>query len=287
MNETPLMVVDPACGMAIEKKKAFASSSHKGAIYYFCSEKCKQEFVKDPETILAMMGEREKSIEVERSMSLEKMMDQVAHEIRNPLTSIGGFTRRMYERLPDDDPNREDMKLIMEDVARLERMIKQLVELKVTGLPRIEPSNVNDIIEYALKSLDMELKSANIRIQTELMDNPPTISVDKNKLTAAIGNLVMNAIESMQKEPRVLSILSKIKNNNEYLEIVVSDTGTGIPADKIKYIFDPFFTSKIYGPGLGLTFTQKIIQQHGGTISVESELDRGTTFTIRFPLKAR
>jgi signal transduction histidine kinase len=73
--------------------------------------------------------------------------------------------------------------------------------------------------------------------------------------------------------------------SDENIEILISDTGKGIPKDKIKYIFDPFFTSKIYGPGLGLTFTQRVIQEHGGTISVESELEKGTTFTIRLPLK--
>jgi signal transduction histidine kinase len=87
----------------------------------------------------------------------------------------------------------------------------------------------------------------------------------------------------MQESPKILKISTSMSEG--YLEIKVSDTGKGIPKDKIKNIFDPFFTSKIYGPGLGLTFTLKIIQQHRGTISVESEPGKGTTFTIRLPVR--
>lgn len=99
----------------------------------------------------------------------------------------------------------------------------------------------------------------------------------------AIANIVKNSIEAMQKIPKILKIVSNVNNGN--IQIVISDTGKGIPKDKIKYIFDPFYTSKIYGPGLGLTFTQRIIQEHNGTISVESEPGKGATFIIKLPLK--
>ncbi len=275
-------VTDPVCGMTIETKDAFSALSYKGTTYYFCSERCKEDFTKDPETILAMKTEREKITEEDRSKSLEKMIDQVAHEIRNPLTSIGGFVRRMYERLPEDDPNKKYMAMVLEDVARLESMIKQLVEMKTMGLPRIERSSVNDVIGEALKLFEKELRDRNIEVRTDLMDKPPLMSIDKYKLKTAIGNLIKNAIESMEKTPRVLKIAGCVKN--EHVEIEVSDTRKGIPEDKIKYIFDPFFTSKIYGPGLGLTFTRSIIQEHKGTISVRSEVGKGTAVTVRLPL---
>lgn len=275
--------IDPVCGMALDEGDAKFMSSYKGINYYFCSEQCKEEFKRDPEAILSMQVARDKIAEEERSESLEKMMDQVAHEMRNPLTSIGGFTRRMYERLPEGDPGKAYMKMVIEDVARLESMIKQLIELKAMGVPHIEPSNVNDIIGEALKSFEKELKDMNIEVTTQLMDNPPTISIDRYKLITAITNLIKNAIEAMGKPSKVLKIASHIKN--EHIEITVSDTGKGIPEDKLKYIFDPFFTSKIYGPGLGLTFARRIVQEHKGTISVESGLGKGTTFIIRLPLK--
>ncbi len=275
--------IDPVCGMALDEGDAKFMSSYKGINYHFCSERCKEDFNKDPEAILAMKAEREKIAEEERSGSLEKMMDQVAHEMRNPLTSIGGFTRRMYEKLPEGDPNKKYMKMVIEDVARLEGMIKQLIELKAMGVPHTERTDLNDIIREAIGSFEKELKDMNIELKTELMDNPPIISADRNKLITAIANLIDNAIEAMGKTPGVLRIFSRVRN--EHMEIMVSDTGKGIPREKIKYIFDPFFTSKIYGPGLGLTFARRIVQEHKGTISVESGLGKGTTVTIRLPLK--
>ena len=269
--------------MTIDKENAIVTSSYKGTTYYFCSDKCKEDFDKNSETILAMKSEREKIIEEERSKTLENMMDEVAHEIRNPLTSIGGFTRRIYERLPEGDPNKNYMKIVIEDVERLENMVKQIVRLKITSISSIELSNINDVIIDALKSFEKEFRDNDIEVKTELVDNLPLISIDRVKITVAIANLIKNSIEAMHETPKLLKIISNMSDGN--IEIMISDTGKGIPKDKIKYIFDPFFTSKIYGPGLGLTFAQRIIQEHGGIISVESDLEKGTVFTIRLPLK--
>jgi len=278
-----MKIIDPVCGMTIEEKDVFGTFSYKGTTYYFCSDKCKEDFDKNPEAILTMKAEREKLVEEERSKTLEKMMDEVAHEIRNPLTSIGGFARKIYERLLEGDPNKNYMKIVIEDVERLENMVKQLVRLKVMGVSHTEPSNINDVIIDALKSFEREFRDNNIEIKTELVDNLPLISIDRGKITVAFANLIRNSIEAMQKPPKLLKIISNVSEGN--IEIVISDTGKGIPKDKIKYIFDPFFTSKIYGPGLGLTFTQRIIQEHNGTISVESEPEKGATFTLRLPFK--
>ncbi|MBA4348980.1 MAG: hypothetical protein C0415_03200 [Thermodesulfovibrio sp.] len=278
-----MKVLDPVCGMTIDKKGFIFTSSYSGVDYYFCSEKCKEDFDKDPEAILAMKIAREKVMEEERAESLKIMIDEVAHEIRNPLTSIGGFTRRIYERLPEGDPNKEYAKMIIGDVARLENMIRQLIELKTMGVSHKEPSNINDIISGAVKLFEKELKDKNIEVILELVDKPPVVSLDRNRITTAVSHFIKNAIEAMEKTPKLLKITTRIRD--EHVEIAVSDTGKGIPDDKIKYIFDPFFTSKIYGPGLGLTFTQRIIQEHKGTISVESEQGKGSTFTVRLPVK--
>lgn len=128
-----------------------------------------------------------------------------------------------------------------------------------------------------------ELAEKGIVVKTELMDNPPLISGDKEQMKVAISNLIKNSIEAMQESTKILKIATSISDGRMVIE--VSDTGKGIPKDKLKSIFHPFYTSKIYGPGLGLTFTLKIIQQHRGTISVESEPGKGTTFTIRLPVK--
>ncbi|MEW6418124.1 MAG: YHS domain-containing protein [Nitrospirota bacterium] len=160
-----MKIVDPICGMTIEEKDVYGTSSYKSTIYYFCSKECKENFDKDPETMLTMKAEREKLVEEERSKTLEKMMDEVTHEIRNPLTSIGGFTRRIYERLPEGDPNKNYMKIVIEDVERLEDMVKQLARLKITAVSHTEPSNINNVIIEALKSFEKEFRDNDIEVK--------------------------------------------------------------------------------------------------------------------------
>lgn len=230
-------------------------------------------------SLLTIKAAHERLVEEEKSEALGLMMDEVAHEIRNPLVSIGGFARRVYEGLPDGDTNKRYMEMIIQDVARLENMIRQLVDIKTTAISYTEPSNINDIIIESIKLFEQEFKEKAIDVETELMDNPPLISADKEQLKRALSNLIKNSIEAMVSRTKVLNIASRLSEG--HIEIQVSDTGKGISKDKLKNIFDPFFTSKIYGPGLGLTFTLKIIRGHRGTISVESEPGKGTTFIIR------
>jgi len=234
-------------------------------------------------SLLAIKTAHEKLAEEEKSEALEQMMDEVAHEVRNPLVSIGGFARKVYENLPEGNPNKKYMEMIIEDVGRLENIVKQLIEIQTTSLFFIEATDINDVIMGALKMFDQEFEERAIDIQTELMDNPPLIHADKEQLKTAIANIIKNSIEAMVTDTRILKVASRLSEGR--IEMEISDTGKGISRDKLKNIFDPLFTSKIYGPGLGLTFALKIIQDHRGTISVESELGKGTTFMIRLPLK--
>lgn len=234
-------------------------------------------------SLLTIKAAHEKLVEEEKSGALEQMMDQVAHEIRNPLTSIGGFARKVYGKLPEGDPNKKYMEMIINDVAILESMIKQLIELKTMAISFKKPININDLIMKALKLFEQEFNEKAIDVQSELADNLPLIPADEKLLKRALCNLIKNSIEAMAEGTKVLRIASRLSEGR--IEILVSDTGKGIPTEELKKIFDPFVTSKIYGPGLGLTFTYKIIQDHNGTISVESEPGKGTTFTISFPVE--
>jgi signal transduction histidine kinase len=256
-----------------------------GADHYLSKPFDYKEISARVRSLVATKAAREKLVEEEKLEALEQMMEEVAHEIRNPLTSIGGFARRVYDRLPQDDPNKKYMELIINDVARLENMIKELLELETTAMSYREPTNINDVIMEALKSFEQDLEDGGIEARTELGDNLPLISIDQEQMKMALANLIENSIEAMQDKLKILKITSRISDGR--MEIQVLDTGKGIPKDKIKNIFDPFFTSKTRGPGVGLTFTLKIIQKHRGTISAESEPGKGTTFTISLPLKRR
>ncbi len=234
-------------------------------------------------SLLFIKAAHEKKVEEEKVGALEQMMEQVAHEIRNPLTSVGGFARKVFSRLPEGDPNKKYMQMIIEDVAVLESMIKQLIELKSMSISMKEPANINEIIKDSLKVFEQDFVQRAINVETDLMENPPLVTADKKLIKRAFCNLIKNAIEAMESGVKVLKITSKLSGDN--LELKFSDTGKGISRDKIKSIFDPLVTSKVYGPGLGLTFALRIIQDHKGAISVESEENKGTTFTISFPFK--
>ena len=277
-----MKVADPICGMTIEAKDAFAFSLYKGTAYYFCSERCKDAFDRDPDAASAMKEAREKSVDEERAQTIERMVDKVAHEMRNPLTSIGGFVRKVHGMLPQGDPKRKYLKMVIEDVMRLESMIEQLVDLKTTTVSHMEPADIKDVILNVLKTFENELRENSVEVRAELADNLSPVHLDKERIAIALANLIANAREAMQEGTKILRIASRLRDKN--VEITISDTGKGIPKDKIKYVFDPFFTSKIYGPGLGLTFAQRIVQQHGGTITAESETGKGTTFVIQLPL---
>ncbi len=234
-------------------------------------------------SLLSIKTAHEKMVEEKKSEALDHMVDEVAHEVRNPLVSIGGFARKVYESLPEGNINRKYMEMIIEDVARVENMIKLLVELQTMTISYLEPVNINEAVMKALKAFDSEFEEKDIDVETELMTNPPLIHADKNQMEKAIANVIKNSIEAVTGEIKIIKILSRISNS--FMEIQISDTGKGISKNQLKNIFDPFYTSKIYGPGLGLTFTLKIIQAHRGTISVESEPGKGTLFTIRLPMR--
>lgn len=235
-------------------------------------------------SLLAIKATHEKKVEEEKSGALEQMMEQVAHEIRNPLTSVGGFARKVFNKLPEDDPNRKYMQYIIEDVAVLESMIKQLIELKSMTISMKEPSAMNEVVKDSLKIFEQDFAQKAIQVETELQEGLPLITADKKLLKRAFCNLIKNAVEAMESGTKTLKVTSRVNGDN--FELQFSDTGKGIAKEKSKNIFDPLVTSKVYGPGLGLTFALKIIQDHKGTISVESEEGKGTTFTIRFPIKS-
>jgi len=236
-------------------------------------------------SLLARQEANIKQAEKEKRAALDQMVDEVSHEVRNPLVTIGGFARRIKKNLPEDDPNRKYLDIILHNVKALEKMVTQLVRLKGAERSYCETADINDMIKLALDRNDEHIRSKNITVDTRLMAHPPLIPADRNNLVAAIAGIIENGIEAMEKSPqKTLSITSGV--NDGFFEIEISDSGKGISREDMKNIFNPFFTSKTYGPGLGLTFAMKTIQSHQGRISMQSEVGRGSCMTIQLPLNA-
>ncbi|MBU0944632.1 MAG: response regulator [Proteobacteria bacterium] len=243
-----------------------------------------KEVVARVRSLLAKKLENSEIAEQEKFSALDHFLDEVSHEVRNPLVTIGGFARRVKKNLPEGSENSRHMDIILQNVEVLEKMVHKLISLKSANLCYRESSNINEIVDNALSTYNQEIENKQITLVTHFMENPPLICADQENITMTIAHIIENAIEAMIGEKRVLTISTCIKEH--YFEIEISDTGKGIEKSKIKNIYDPFFTSKTYGPGFGLTFALKTVRSHHGSISVESNENQGTTFTIRLPMKS-
>ena len=224
----------------------------------------------------------ERLAESEKLAALGEMADRVAHETRNPIVTIGGFARRIRRVLPSDNPLSTYVDIIIKEIERLELMIFWITELKKYISIEFEPSNINIVIERALEKVKDKLEGINITVDKDLFIDPPLVKVDRKNMEIVFSNLFENGIEAMGKDG-VLHITTHQKNGN-HLEVIISDTGKGISEEDMKSIYNPFFSSKLSGAGMGLTIAHKIVKDHHGSIKVKSKLGEGTTFAVELPL---
>ncbi|MEJ5227368.1 response regulator [Thermodesulfovibrio sp.] len=236
-------------------------------------------------SLLTRKETAERVIEEEKTESVRKLIDSLSHEIRNPIVSIAGFAKKVYDSLPPGDPNKPYLMTIIQESERLERLLREILTLKMIAIGFMENVDTKKAVEEVLEETGREIEDRGIEVETEYKETP-LIYIDKEHLKIVIRNIIKNAIEAMDKAERKILKISVEKKEND-IEIRISDTGKGIPKELIKKIFDPFFTSKVYGPGLGLTVALTIVQYYRGFISIESEIGKGSTFIIRLPLKAR
>ena len=223
----------------------------------------------------------------EKMSALGRLTANVAHEIRNPLTLIGGFARKMSRNIYEGAKDREYSNIIISQVSRLEKILKDVLTYSREATLNRAEHDMNEIIEEVLKTYQNECMKKAIQIQRDFIQLP-RISVDKDQVWIVFNNLFANALDSMPNGG-TLRIATE-KNSvygKDYLVVIVSDTGKGIPAEQIKAIFEPFYTTKLIGrgTGLGLSISKKIIEDHGGLIKVLSDVEQGTTFSLFFPFE--
>ena len=223
-------------------------------------------------------------IQSEKLASLGKISAGVAHEINNPLTSILINAHLMLEKTEKKHPFHEYLNLIADETSRCTNIVKGLLEFSRQDPPQKVYSDVNEIINRTLQLLENQASFQNIRIIKKLNENLPRIKLDKNKINQVFWNLMINSSEAMPKGG-TLTIVSQFSTNENYIEIDFIDTGVGIPKEAINKLFDPFYTTKSNGIGLGLAISYGIIEQHQGKIEVKSEPGQGSVFTISLPVK--
>jgi two-component system, NtrC family, sensor histidine kinase HydH len=224
-----------------------------------------------------------KEIETSRRLaSLGRLAAGIAHEIRNPLSSIKGFATYFRDRYRDNQDDRDTAEVMIKEVDRLNRVISQLLDFARPMALQKKRMPIQALIQHSLKMIERQASSEGIVIQADLAPSLGEIEVDFDRITQVLLNLYLNALEAMDRGG-TLSVSCSEDAGNQGVKISVTDTGTGIDKEHLDHIFDPYFTTKQAGSGLGLAIVHKIIEAHGGEVRVESEAKQGTTVTLFLP----
>lgn len=224
---------------------------------------------------------RDRLVRAERLSAVGEVATNLAHEIRNPLVSVGGFARALQKELGKDDPRREKVRIIIEEVDRLERFLKNTMAFAKPMVPNFKPKDPNKLIQQTFMMMDQELEHSGVEIALKLMDNPPLVELDKDQVRQVLLNIFRNGLEAM---PEGGCLTVSTRSENGMFIISVADTGVGIEQADMEQLFTAFFTTKSTGSGLGLSISRQIIKNHGGTIGFSSRKGEGTVFHITLPI---
>lgn len=218
----------------------------------------------------------------QRLASVGRLAAGVAHEIRNPLSSIKGFATYFKERYPDKEDDQQIANIMIKEVERMDKVIGQLLDfarpIKISKKIVLVPP----LIENSLKLLEPQAAEKKIEIQTRFAPQIRKANVDPDLIGQVLLNLYLNALDAMDNGGRLTVAVTDSTNKNR-IAIIVSDSGRGISNENLAKIFDPYFTTKSTGTGLGLAIAHNIITAHGGKITVDSSPGQGTAFTVLIP----
>lgn len=244
--------------------------------------------LEDLSEIKAMEAERRR---LDRLAALGEMSAVVAHEIRNPVAGIAAGIDYLTRKVAKDSPEFEGAVMIRGEIQRVNRILEDILFVARPTRLKLSSEDVAQIIEDVLLRCQAQIKESRVVVTPNYANNLPRLSVDRQRLEQVFSNLIINATQAMPQGGQLsLQIQPASSQNGKFTDeviIVISDTGPGIPAETQQQIFEPFFTTKTRGTGLGLTVARRIVEEHGGTIGIESEADCGTRFTIRLPVTRR
>ncbi len=236
--------------------------------------------IKDLSEIHAL---RKEIVRTQRLAAVGRLAAGVAHEIRNPLSSIKGFATYFKERYQNAPEDLHIANIMIQEVDRLNRVVGQLLEFARPVAISKRPTNLKTLLENSVKLVEQQAASKGIRIRTDLDQLTETIPIDPDKINQVLLNLYLNAIESMDDGGGDLNVTLADNPSTRQVTIRIADTGSGIRKQDLAHIFDPYFTTKPSGTGLGLAIAQKIIEGHDGAIRITSKPGEGTTVTLVLP----
>jgi two-component system NtrC family sensor kinase len=225
----------------------------------------------------------------DRLSSLGLLTAGLAHEIRNPLVAIRTFTQLLPERYDDAEFREGFQGLALKEVDRICGLITDLLSFARPSKPNVAPQDMNDVVEGIARILETQAKEKGVEIVRDFSSNLPNAWIDREQMKQVFMNLILNAIQAM-KDGGSIVVSTRLYSREQggktaqFVQVEIRDSGVGIPEENLEHIFDPFFTNKDEGSGLGLSISHQIVQEHGGYITVESKLEKGTAFFVNLPI---
>jgi PAS domain S-box-containing protein len=235
--------------------------------------------------------ERER-LEMEHWANLGMMVEEIAHQIRNPIVSIGGYTQRLLKAFSSSQKSRSYLDQILRETKRLETMIQRVEEYVLIPRPVFQREKVQDVVEAALQVVSKEAaeKGLSLNLETGALGGEGCLFIDKGLVIRALSQILKNSLEAISKKPagkKRATVKVVLFGEDESVGISIFDQGEGIAKKNLNRIFRPFFSTRPDRMGLGLTFVKRVVEEQGGSIQVESRLKRGTTVTLTFPKDRR
>jgi signal transduction histidine kinase len=222
----------------------------------------------------------------DRLASLGTLTAGLAHEIRNPLVAIKTLTHLLPERLDDEEFRNKFLQIASGEVDRISSLVTELLDFARPSDPKLEMENINIILDGMILLVSTETNKKQINLIKNYVSNLPFAQIDREQIKQVFLNILLNAIEATPEKGKItVKTQPFMKPSGEpYVQIEFTDTGCGIPSDQLEEIFNPFYTTKITGSGLGLSISNQIVRDHRGYIDVESQLGKGSSFFINLPV---
>ena len=281
--------VDPSKNItkeALESVMVFAQQAglaiHNAFMYQELKTFSQQMEEKIQKTTADLRKTEAQLIRSEKLAALGQLAAGIAHEIRNPLTSINILIHSLTENFPPEDSPREDLKVIEEEIDRINEILDRFLRFAKPAPPLLERTEVASIFEETLQLIRPRMEKQRVHVQKEF-EGLPIILMDREQIKQVALNLLLNAVQAM---PRGGTLMLRGQNSRDgqWIKISIQDSGIGIPDEDMNKLFDPFFSTREGGIGLGLSIAHRIIDQHHGKIEVESALGKGTLFTLWLPV---
>jgi signal transduction histidine kinase len=235
-----------------------------------------------------MLDLQQRLTQWEKMAALGEMAASVAHDIRNPLVSIGGFARRLRKLLPDGTEGDKYTEVIIREVDRLERTLGDVLSFS-RGYGSLELTTValDKLFKDCAELFRENFKKKGVTIRRTIEPDLPGVEIDERQVRQAILNILFNAGEAVSEEDGEVSLEASLARDQgrDVLLITIKDNGPGIPPEELSQIFTPFYTTKGAGTGLGLAIAQRAVSGHGGEIRVDNRYGKGVTFSIQLPLE--